>query len=304
MSQSNYQFSIIIPTFNRPEQVKDCLSSLMNLNYPDHEYEVIIVDDGSRCSPEPMLQPFYGRLNLVYLKQSHAGPAAARNMGAARAQGKFLVFSDDDCRPSPDWLNALASVLAESPDAAVYGRVINMMPENPFSAASQLLVDFLKEYYNIEPGQTRFITANNLALPAGLYQNIGGFDLDFPFAGGEDREVCVRWLTRGYQILYAPEMIVFHTHKLTFRSYWTQHYHYGRGAYIFQKKILKSGVQTHLEPLSFYFRLISYPLKHLKISWLSLFISILFIISQAATGLGFYHENITRNLRYEDWNRG
>ncbi|MGL5923098.1 glycosyltransferase family A protein, partial [Chroococcidiopsis sp.] len=100
-------FSIIIPTYNRPERLLSCLKSIAQLNYPPDRFEVIVVDDGSEMPIEPVIASFRKQLNLTAIAQQNAGPANARNTGATRARGKFLVFTDDDCMPAPEWLKTL-----------------------------------------------------------------------------------------------------------------------------------------------------------------------------------------------------
>lgn len=115
-------------------------------------------------------------------------------------------------------------------DCMVGGRTFNALPENPYSAASQLLVDYLYTYYNADPERAGFFTANNLALPAESFRAIGGFDSTFPYAAAEDREFCDHWLHHGHRMRYAPEAVVYHAHALTLRTFWRQHCTDGRGA--------------------------------------------------------------------------
>src|SRR5690242_9960611 len=126
-------FSIIVPTYERPEQVAACLKALARLKYPRERFEVIIVDDGSQTAPNAAVEFLQGRLHVTLLLQAHAGPAAARNAGAMRARGKYLAFTDDDCLPAPDWLQALTACFDRAPDHLVGGRIINAFPENPYS---------------------------------------------------------------------------------------------------------------------------------------------------------------------------
>ena len=95
-------FSIVIPTYKRPEQLAVCLQACTRLDYPHDRFEIIIVDDGS---PVPVEVPKNDRSNLVSitcLRQLNSGPASARNMGAKHARGDILAFTDDDCIPTPD----------------------------------------------------------------------------------------------------------------------------------------------------------------------------------------------------------
>src|SRR5262249_55512081 len=109
-------FSVIIPTYMRPQQLQDCLEGLACQNYPRDRYEVIVVDDGSPDMPEPVTTPFHARMQLRLLRAPHGGPAAARNAGAREAAGDLLAFTDDDCVPSSGWLQALAHGISCAPD--------------------------------------------------------------------------------------------------------------------------------------------------------------------------------------------
>src|SRR5215813_1646861 len=96
------RFSIVVPTYRRPAILAGCLDAVARLDYPCDRFEAIVVDDGGGAVELPRA---YADVDMVLLTQAHAGPAAARNTGAARARGDFLAFTDDDCRPDPGWLS-------------------------------------------------------------------------------------------------------------------------------------------------------------------------------------------------------
>src|SRR5262245_22867809 len=102
-------FSVIVPTYERAQQLALCLHALACQNYPRDLFEVLVVDDGSTLSQEASVDAFRGKLNVQLLSQPHSGPAAARNYGARYARGSFLAFTDDDCAPCPTWLQTLAA---------------------------------------------------------------------------------------------------------------------------------------------------------------------------------------------------
>jgi glycosyltransferase involved in cell wall biosynthesis len=140
-------FSIIIPTYNRTAQLTNCLHSLTLLDYPRNCFEVIVVNDGGETKLEAIADTFRNQINLNLITQPHSGPAAARNTGAAKAKGEFLAFTDDDCIPSPDWLQVLASHFAEMPDYIIGGRTINLLAKNVYSTMSQLIIDVVYRHY-------------------------------------------------------------------------------------------------------------------------------------------------------------
>ena len=96
-----------------------------------------MVDD-SQTPAEVVVASFRSRLNLTLLAQNRAGPAAARNAGAQRAKGEFLVFTDDDCTPTSHWLQGFAARFEEDPDSVIGGRTENTLGENPYCTATQL----------------------------------------------------------------------------------------------------------------------------------------------------------------------
>jgi len=295
MGQEQPFFSIIVPTYARLTQLTVCLQSLARLNYPRDRFEVIVVDDGNETPPEAVVVPFRDRLDVTLLTQPHAGPAAARNTGAARAKGEFLAFTDDDCTPAPGWLQTLAVRFATAPDRAIGGRTLNALSDNPYSTTSQLIIDVVYAYYNADPNQARFFASNNLALPADCFHVIGGFDVSFTTS--EDREICDRWLHSGYRMTYAPEALVYHAHALTFRTFWRQHFNYGRGAFRFHQARARRGQgRIRLEPLSFHLNLLRYPFSQAW-GWRALSLAALLVMSQVASTAGFFWEGVNRTDR-------
>lgn len=285
-------FSIIVPTFNRPGQLAACLSALRRLDYSRERFEVIVVDDGG-AEPLPAVVAVGQELDVTLLAQPHGGPAAARNTGAARARGDVLAFTGDDCAPTADWLVVLADWLAERPEAAVGGRMVNALGDNPYSTASHLLIEYLYRHYNAVPQRARFLTPNNLAVPAGAFAAVGGFDTSFVHGAGEDREFCDRWLARGHSILYCPEAQVRHAHPLSLGSFCRQQFSYGRGSRRYhESRARRDAGRIRLESLSFYVNLVRYPLARPSQSR-RVRLALLMLLSQVANTAGFLWQGRT-----------
>ncbi len=283
-------FSIVIPTYNRPERLATCLQSLARLDYPRERFEVIIVDDGSEMPVESAVEQVQSQLHIMLLKQPNAGPAKARNTGAFRAKGEFLAFTDDDCTPASDWLTTLAARFAEFPDSIIGGRTVNALSDNLYSTASQILIDYLYGYYNASAEGASFFASNNFALPAERFRALGGFDTSFPLAAAEDREFCDRWLHKGYHMIYAPEVLVYHAHRLALPAFWRQHFNYGRGAFCFhQVRAQRNREPVKVEPFSFYLNLLTYPFVQPLHRPAPLLTGLLFL-SQVANAAGFFWE--------------
>jgi GT2 family glycosyltransferase len=289
--------SIVIPTYNRPAQLTTCLEAVADLEYPSDRFEVIVVDDGGTPPLHEVVHPFQRAVTITLLRQKNTGPAAARNRGAREAKGEFLVFTDDDCAPDANWLTALATQLAASPGCAVGGHTINALPNNIYSTSSQLLIAYLYSYYNASPDQARFFTSNNLALPAAQFRALGGFDTTYRLAAGEDRELCDRWLHRGYRMVYARDAVVYHAHTLTFRTFLRQHIHYGRGAYCFhQVRARRANGRMRIEPPSFYLKMLGYPFSRTRTGWAPI-LALSLLTTQVAHTAGFFFQKIVLHVK-------
>ena len=86
-------FSVIIPVYNRPEEVDELLDSL-TMQSEKNDLEVIVVEDGSAISCQRVVEKYANQLNITYLYQENQGPGKARNFGASKARGKYLLFLD------------------------------------------------------------------------------------------------------------------------------------------------------------------------------------------------------------------
>lgn len=288
----NLVFSVIIPTYNRRDALNDCLQSLARQEYPRDAFEVIIVDDGGSDPLGDLGARFQGQ--FVWTRQNKAGPATARNLGALSARGEYLAFTDDDCQPSPDWLRQLERSLSKNPNALIGGRVVNDLPGNSCSAASQELIDYLYASYT-KDGSPRLFTSNNIALSRRGFQEVGGFDESFPLAAAEDRDLCARWTRLNRLLVYAPSAVVNHRHALTISKFVRQHYGYGRGAFHFRRRAdFQDRERPRLEPVKFYLSLLIYPFKRGSGEGIGrVRTSLLLLLSQAANAAGFFREAIT-----------
>lgn len=294
-------FSIIVPTYQRPTSLANCLAALSRLDYPRNLFEVIIVNDGDRTLSPTLIAPYQPHLNIHLLFQTNAGPASARNTGARHAQGDFLAFTDDDCTVAPDWLSQLACAWQNhtSPQPkALGGLTLNALPNNLYAAASQLHSDAVCAYFNRDCQAATFFASCNFSVSRRTYWHVGGFDERFPIAAGEDRAFCDRWLQQGYAMTYLPAARVHHAHHLALTSFLKQHFNYGRGAFFFHQSRQKAIEQAIAAPvktdLKFYWHLITYPLHpsaQNKISTArALHLCALFIACNLAKTLGFYWE--------------
>jgi len=280
----------VLPTYRRPQQLRRCLEALSRLDYSRERFEVLVVDDGSGESPEPIVAELRGIISARLIQQNHAGPARARNRGAAEASGRFLAFTDDDCEPEPGWLRAFEVALQGEPRALVGGTTVNLLVDHRCSQASQTLIDFIYEYFSQNPDGPVFFTSNNLAAERDAFMEVGGFDPSFPLAAAEDRDLCDRWRASGRPMRCAADARVGHAHELYLGSFLRQHFHYGRGAYQFHRRRAKRlDEPIRVEPLAFYAGLLAFPLTrsgaHHRPS-----VAALMLVSQFANAAGFFLE--------------
>lgn len=284
-------FSIIVPTWNRPKQLRACLLSLAKLEYPSDRFEVIVVDDGS---DPPVFSTVGGEMPacpVTWLYQSNAGPAAARNAGAAKAQGQYLAFTDDDCAPAPDWLRRLAGGFERSPGALVGGHTINALSDNLYATASQAIVQAAQESFQSGHSRLQFFASNNVALPAERFWAVGGFDP--AFRTSEDRDLCDRWVRAGYPLVSAPDAVIYHGHALTLTGFWRQHFNYGRGAHRFHQARARRGAGPFRPELSFYVNVFRYPFTRER-RGRRVSLAMLFVLWQLANAAGFLSERCRR----------
>jgi glycosyltransferase involved in cell wall biosynthesis len=291
--------SVIIPTYNRPSQLAQCLTGLSQLTYPRHRFEVIVVDDGSPVDLTPVMARFRDALDLTLLRQPRGGPGAARNAGAAVARGCILAFLDDDCRPAKDWLLRLTTYFGldtdrrpeRLPNRLVGGPILNALPHNPFSTASQLLIDYFYTRFS-RTENASFLSSSSFALSREGFHAVGGFHPQLSRAS-EDRYFCNRWRCHGHRITYVPELIVYHAHQLSLLSFLRQHFNYGRGAYHYRRlQAWQAHTTLRLERLSFYGNLLVYPLRRERLGY-AFVLCCLLGLAEAATGMGFVWQWMT-----------
>jgi glycosyltransferase involved in cell wall biosynthesis len=286
-------FSIVIPTRERPHYLAACVESIAGLDYPSG-YQVIIVLDGAQPGTEAVVREWRARLDLQVIAQPQRGAAAARNRGAREAQGEMLAFTDDDCAPDARWLMALAAVAAEAPGAMLGGRTVNGAPLNPYSVASQTVLDAVHLYFNGDGRHPRFFASNNLACPTEGFNSVGGFDETFPYA--EDRELCHRWQRTGLAMRPAPDAVVHHLRQLDLRGFVRQHRGYGVGAYHFHRargtpRSMRRAIETD------FYRILLDQVRDQGGTVGRSSIGALVLLSQTANTLGFAVEMVRQTRR-------
>jgi glycosyltransferase involved in cell wall biosynthesis len=292
MTSTRPTYSVVVPTYQRGTALERCLHALASQTLERDRFEVIVVDDGSIAPPRAAVARASALLDVRLIEQANAGPASARNAGARAARGEYVVFTDDDCRPDPGWLRASDLSATRHPGCAIGGRVVNALGDGLYSSASQLLIEFLYDYFNVDVEGGRFFITSNQAQPKRSFHAIGGFDVTFPLAAAEDRDLCDRWREAGLAMVYCDDAIVHHAHALGLHSYCRQHFNYGRGAYHLHRARARRGERPlRVEPPRFYSRLVGYPFGRGE-GARAVPLSALMALSQGAYVLGYVSERV------------
>jgi len=224
--------SIIIPTFRRPDVLRQTLTALARLDYSSAPYEIIVVDDGSEDNTSQVVTEMAaGFPQLRYLPQQNRGVAAARNNGARAAHGEILIFLDDDMVVQPDLIHLHVRTLRKHGKCLVNGHwefhpdLNAQLKESPFGRFRIEVENWVKAGIETEPldedsVRPAGLTACNLGVRRDHFWNIGGFDEDFPFAGCEDQEFSIRAREAGFEFVYNSTLLFWHNdHRLTLKQF-------------------------------------------------------------------------------------
>lgn len=254
---------VVIPTYNRPDRLKECLEALSLQSIPRSQFEVIVVDDGSIVPVYPVVEAFNERLNLKLVRQTNSGPATARNRGVQESQAELIAFTDDDCRPRPDWLRRLMDAEELYPGSLIGGSTVNGLPDGLCSSTNQFITDLVYHHFNRDPFNSTFLASNNMLCRRPAFLEIGGFDVGFPLAGGEDRDFCDRWRSSGQRIVWHNEAVIDHFHSQSLTGFLELHFRYGRGAYAYQSERRIRGTGNIRDDLGFQTSLMGFLKTHL-----------------------------------------
>jgi len=226
--------SVIIPVYNRPNEIAECLASLQALDYPRHCLEIIVVDDASRDETAAVVRRYDVQL---IIQSSNQGQSAARNIGVATARGDILAFIDSDCIAGPQWLKELVPYFQNSQMALVGGGVDSLYRENRldrYEAACSALS--MGSTFLLGKGRhsSFYVPTCNMLVRKEAYRAAGG--LDEGFRVGEDVDFCWRLMAQGNQLAYVPEGKVRHKHRDRFLSTFLRRFEYGTSEAVLYKR--------------------------------------------------------------------
>lgn len=202
------RLSVIIPTYNGKGRIKHTLDALFSQDYPE-EFEIVVVDDGSNDGTASFVQEYHEKIRVI--SQPNQGPAVARNLGARRATGEIILFTDDDCIPQPNWLREMSRLFAEDPEiVGVKGRYRS---EQPSLIARFVQLEYEDKFdYMLKEKYIDFIDTYSAGFKREVFLELGGYDTEFPVACAEDVELSYRLWQKNYKMVFNPAAIVTHTH--------------------------------------------------------------------------------------------
>jgi glycosyltransferase involved in cell wall biosynthesis len=224
-------YSIIVPSYNRHDEIQELLQSFLAIEFDSRRLELIIADDGSSDNTQQLVDSFRNQVPfpVYFFSQKNQGPGAARNMGMEKASGDFFIFIDSDCTIPADWLQQIDRRLSEQ-QADAFGGRDSFRPDFP---------DLLKA---INYSMTSFITTGglrgrkgkklakfyprsfNMGLSRRLYQRIGGFG---SLRHGQDIEYSHRIIKSGARIIYINEAVVYHKRRTNLKKFFRQVFNWG-----------------------------------------------------------------------------
>lgn len=210
--------SIIIPTLNSGSRIGHCLSAILP-QAARAGAEILVVNDGSTDNTAEVARRYTG---VRVIDQANAGPAVARNRGVIEAKGGIVVFTDDDCVPTPGWLD---SMLRPFEDPQVVGAK-GVYRTNQKSVIARFVQLEYEDRYRLMSrfDQIDFVDTYSAAFRRDKFLEMGGYDTSFPVACAEDIELSYRMSARGWKMKFAPNAVVYHTHPDTLAKYLKKKY--------------------------------------------------------------------------------
>lgn len=214
-------FSIVIPLYNRPDEVDELLESLCKQT--DKQFEVIIIEDGSTRKSDTVVENYRDKLDLCYFEKPNSGPGLARNAGAERAKYDYLIFFDSDCIIPPDYIETVSHSLRQK-YADAYGGPDAALPT--FSTTQKAINYSMTSFFTTggirggKKSMEKFTPRSfNLGVSKEAFNTIGGYSM---MRFGEDIDFSLRLQKNGFRTMLIPGAFVYHKRRSTFRQFFKQ----------------------------------------------------------------------------------
>ena len=277
------RYSLIIPVYNRPDEVDELLESLTRQHFQD--FEVLVVEDGSSVPCESVVDRYATSLNIHYLKKANSGPGQTRNFGAERSRGEYLLILDSDCVLPPNYLDAIEAELQKEPADAFGGPD---RAHESFTRVQKAINYAMTSFFTtggIRGGKKKmdkfYPRSFNMGIRREVYQDLGGFS---KMRFGEDIDFSIRIFKAGYRCRLFPDAWVWHKRRTDWRKFFKQVYNSGIARINLYKKYPESLKLVHLLPAVFTLGVCAILLLSLVCPWslLLLFVFVLVILIDAS----------------------
>ena len=244
------KYAIIVPVYNRPDEVAELLESLTLQTFKD--FEVIIVEDGSQNPCETVCKQYEKLLDIKYFIKENSGPGQSRNYGAAHSTGEYLLILDSDVVLPTGYLAAIEKELRREPVDAFGGPDC---AHNSFTDTQKAISYSMTSFFTtggIRGGKKKldkfYPRSFNMGIRRDVYERLGGFS---KMRFGEDIDFSIRIFKAGYTCRLFPEAWVWHKRRTDFRKFWRQVYNSGIARINLYKKYPESLKFVHLLPMLF-----------------------------------------------------
>lgn len=255
---ASYTFSVVVPVYNRPDEIQELLESLTNQVFTD--FEVLIVEDGSAIRCDSVVDAYRDKLNIHYFFKPNSGPGPSRNFGSTKASGNYFVYFDSDCVVPPHYFETVWEVI-QGGEADAWGGPDRGHPDftplqqaMAYTMSSVLTTGGIRGSKRVaEKFQPRSF---NMGLSRRVFEATGGFRFD---RLAEDIELSVRMRKAGFRIVLINEAYVFHKRRNTLQQFFNQVSNFGAGR-IRVGKVYKGEVKVvHWFPAVFTLGLVALP---------------------------------------------
>ena len=244
------KYSIVIPVYNRPDEVDELLSSLLSQSFQD--FEVIVVEDGSKITCREVCDKYTGKLCLSYFMKPNSGPGQSRNYGAERANGEYLLILDSDVVLPKDYLQAIEDELNTLPCEAFGGPDASHPSFTPVQKAISYSMTSFFTTGGIRGGKAKldkfYPRSFNMGIRRDVYQTLGGFS---KMRFGEDIDFSYRICEAGYKPRLFPQAWVWHKRRTDFRKFFRQVFNSGIARINLEKRHPGTMKLVHMLPMVF-----------------------------------------------------
>ena len=221
-------FSIIIPVFNRPDEIKELLESILVSDY-DKEYEIVIIEDGSSITCKEEVEKIKDKLNIAYYFKENSGPGNSRNYGMKVAKGDYFIIFDSDCIIPKEYLTEVQKELKENYIDCYGGSDAALDTFSDIQKAINFAMTSFFTTGGIRGGSeklTKFQPRSfNMGISKKAFEDSNGFGNIHP---GEDPDLSIRLWKLGYETRLFPKAIVYHKRRIDWDKFSIQVNKFGK----------------------------------------------------------------------------